>query len=115
MDVDHETLKQITVELQKAAQGRTDLSNALAELELYANQQAHGKKKALVLYSELVAEYLRRGDISSPSFGSAVPLGSPSSDLDLRCFPVVRRPNIDVKPKPGAPKATLQSLQLFDA
>lgn len=105
----------VTIELQKAAQVRSELLSTLLELEVFANQQAQIKAKAANLYMSTVSHALlskseRRGAMGIST--SSLPM--PAADLELRCFPTIRRGSTDARRPLPYDKDKLDKIKLFD-
>lgn len=111
-----DALKLVVVELQKAAQVRSELLNTLMELELFSSQTSDLKRKIADEYLKKITN-LVQGNVeeSATSLADDFIDNVPTKDQELRCFPVVRRSSKQSKLGLNLKSEELDEVVLFDA
>jgi hypothetical protein len=111
--IDENYQKAISVELQKTSQIRTELSNAVVELELNTRRYDSVLHESNQLYINAVMDIMKKKEnglnISSVN-GESVP----TTDLEVHCFPTTRRDSSNMRQPIALPRDKFDKFRLFD-
>lgn len=112
-DFSEESLKMMSVELQKISQLRSEIQNTLIELELFTNKQPDFERLFINKYKIAAAEKLNRME-SSFSVTTNAHETAPPEDLDARCFPISRRKVLEGSKPVIVSRDSLRAFKAFD-